>query len=873
MRVPPLTFFAVTAATALCAPSLRAQWATFQDQTSTRLVAAAGLGSADPQEKDYAWADFDQDGDIDLVVVRKSPATSGGHFPNVLFMNEGGVLTDRTSTLASAALVAGSQGMLDATNDRDVVATDVNGDGWIDLVTATTLTAGNPQYIRVPRVYINRGAQLGVWQGFLYDDPLRIDDMQPGASWNGEHRFCSVAAGDIDGDGDQDLYFGDYQQGGNRSLDVEDRLLLNDGAGYFTDVTAARMTVQMVESSFAMKVAMVDMNLDGKLDILKDDALNAPQGISVSYNDGSGGPGFFGTYQLVYNNAPYHFHVGDLNNDNLPDLIVSDDGQDRYKLHAGVVGGVATFGPEQAFTYTGGGADDGFGGNNIIADLNNDGWRDVIIADFDVDVTGCGRRTHIFRNLGNAPNVTLQEERIAGSIVGIPEGMLAGTFDVAVFDINGDGWNDMVIGRCSGTTVWINQPPSGMTFAFVGGLPTLAPPGTPVTIDVNATGIGALVPQAGTGLVHTSLNGAPFTSTPMVDLGAGQFRATLPAMPNCADGLRFYVTVQDQNATTHSDPPTAPLATHNLTAAVGLSPVYASNFEGVVTGWSVVNTALAAGAWQVATPIGTQVSGQPAAPPDDGEASTSATKCWVTQNGVVGGAASAADVDGGPTDLISPPLNFAGTDGFISYRRWFFSSTSEDRLVVSVSNDNINWVDVEQVAPTGQNQWISRQFRVGDHVAPSASVRVRFRTSDNPNNSTTEAGIDVFRAEAFQCAPCQQSIELATNGNAIMSICGGNPALPGAVSTLQVVSLPASGTGLLVFDVFLAPTPWLGGTLMSAAPILLGPIFADATGTVTAPLPIGGLLPPGWALHTQTVYSSAPLPSGTGQTNVVKVQW
>lgn len=869
---PSVSALLATVVAAACAPSLRAQWATFQDQTSTRLVAAASLGAADPQEKDYAWADFDQDGDIDLVVVRKSPATTTGHYPNVLFMNENGVLTDRTSTLASASLVAGSQGMLDATNDRDVVAVDVNGDGWIDLVTATTLTAGNPQYIRVPRVYINRGSVLGVWQGFLYDDPLRINDMQPGASWNGEHRFCSVAAGDIDGDGDMDLYFGDYQQGGSRSIDVDDRLLLNNGAGYFTDVTTARMTYQMVESSFAMKVAMVDMNLDGKIDILKDDALNAPQGISVSYNNGAQGPGYFGTYQTIYGNAPYHFHIGDLNNDNLPDMIVSDDGQDRYQLHQGVVGGVATFGPTISFTYSGGGSDDGFGGNNIIADLNNDGWKDVIIADFDVDVAGCGRRCHIYRNLGNAPNVTLQEQQISGAVCGIPTGMLSGTFDVAVFDINGDGWKDMVIGRCNGTTVWINQPPTGVTFTYPGGLPTLVPPGSAQTLDVNASGIGGVVPQPGSGRLYYSINGAPFQSSVMADLAPGQYRATLPTLPNCADGLQFYVTVDSQAAATFKDPPTAPAASYSAVAAVGLSTIYESGFETAVTDWVVQNTGLTGGAWEIATPIGTTVGAQFAAPPDDAEASTSATRCWVTQNGVVGGAASAADVDGGPTDLISPPLNFAGSDGFISYRRWFYCSTTEDTLVVSVSGDGINWVTVETVTPTSQNQWISRQFRVGSFITPTASVRVRFRTSDVGNNSTTEAGVDVFKAERFACTPCQQQIPLATNGNAVMSVCGGNLS-PGTSVTLEVVSLPGLASGLLVFDLFLVPTPWQGGTLMSPAPILLGPIFADATGTFAAVLPIGGLLPPGWSLHTQAVYSSAPLPFGTGQTNAVKVQW
>ena len=253
-----------TAVAAIVSPTLRAQWVTFQDQTSTRLVAAASLGSADVQEKDYAWADFDHDGDVDLVVVRKQPVTTTGRYPNVLLMNEGGVLTDRTTQYASASTVAGSQGMLDATNDRDVVVADVNGDGWEDLVTATTLSQGLAQYIRVPRVYINLGDDLvGNWQGFLFDDALRINDMQAGASWNGEHRFCSVAAGDIDGDGDIDLYFGDYQQGGTRSIDIDDRLLINDGNGYFTEGRNALGLANRF-CHFA-----IDMDRDGDVDLFE----------------------------------------------------------------------------------------------------------------------------------------------------------------------------------------------------------------------------------------------------------------------------------------------------------------------------------------------------------------------------------------------------------------------------------------------------------------------------------------------------------------------------------------------------------------------------------------------------------------------------
>jgi hypothetical protein len=859
----PVVF--VTTVAALGVP-LRAQWVTFQDQTATRLVAAPGLGINDPQEKDYAWADFDHDGDIDLVCVRKQPATSTGAFPNVLFMNENGVLVDRTAQYASASLVAGSQGMLDATNDRDVVCVDVNGDGWVDIVTCTTYSAGQPQYIRVPRVYINLGSVLGVWQGFLYDDPLRINDMQPGASWNGEQRFCTVAAGDIDNDGDIDLFFGDYDRF-QVTIDVNDRLLLNNGAGYFTDVTATHLPGSLAVSSFSTKAAFVDLNLDGRLDIARN---NVPV-VDVTYNDGAGGPGFFSTRQTPYAGSAYHFNVGDLNNDGLPDLIISDDGQDRYILHTGVVGGVATWSPTFPFTYSGGGADDGFGSTSLIADLNNDGWNDVIICDFDVDVTGCGRRAHIYRNLGNAPNVTLQEQMVGGAVCGIPASMLAGTFDIAVFDINGDGWKDLVIGRCSGTTVWINQPPIGLVFGYPSGLPGFATPGTTPVLDVNATTLGITQPQAGSGRFYWSINGAPFQSSVMQDLSPGHFRATFPTLTHCTDGVRFYVTVDGTIGGTYRDPPTAP-ASYALNVATGIQTIYESGFEAPVIGWTVTNTALTGGAWEIAVPNFTIFNGQLAAPPFDAEGSATAVHCWVTENGPAGGLAAASDVDGGPTDLTSPPLDFTGTDGFVSYRRWFYSSTTEDTLEIAVSGDGVNWTTVETVSGPGNNQWLQRQFRVGDFIAPTGAVRVRFRTMDNPNNSTVEAGLDVFTAEAFTCAQCQQQIVLPTNGNAWLSVCGGDLS-PGTAVTLKVVSMPSLGSGLLLFDLPLLPTAWAGGTLLTPAPIVLGPIAADASGSFAALLPIGGLLPPGLALHTQVVYDSAPLPFALGQTNVVKLQW
>lgn len=736
-------------------------WVEFADETAARLVADPGLGINDPEEKDYAWGDVDRDGDIDIVCVRKEPFTTPGGRRNVLFMNEGvaeghainGVFVDRTTDFVVDA-DDGGQGFLDTTNDRDVILVDVNGDNWLDIVTVVTLSDGLPKTMSHPRVYINLTDEGGQWQGFRYEE-RRIPQLNtiPGGLPVAP-RFCSVAGGDVTGDGRPELYFGDYDSSGvgsgtpeDPNEDVNDRLLINTGDGFFFDSLESRMSAEMLLSAFSMAADIRDMNGDGVLDVVKDTALNEPRRVSIAYNDPDN-EGFFDELDIVYTNSPYHITVGDLNNDTRLDIVITDDGQDVYLLNTGNgADGLANF-ISRPFIRAAGG-DGEFGGNQVIADLNQDGFKDVIIADVDVDSPGCNRRMHLYRNLGDLPEVTLQEQ--AGAEPWAPNGV----HDLAVFDINGDTWPDLFIGTCTGTEIWINRPPNDLVFGYPDGLPGVLTPGQPESFRVSVTGTGS-TPQPGTGKQYVSINGAPFVETDMTEESPNTYFVNLPAI-GCASELRFYVSVETTIGLVVSDPGGAPLSAYSAIASFGTEVILDDRFESPLPGWTVTNDpSLTTGAWERVDPVGTFFpigSDEPAQPEDDFGAASEETMCYITDQHT-GGSVGTSDVDHGPTILTSPVLDLQGTDAIISYARWHFSNAGgtsiQDSLDTEITNDGLSWVPVHSTFDTGR-EWEAVSFKVSTYVAPTALVQVRFSVVDEPNNSITESGIDNFVVTRLIC--------------------------------------------------------------------------------------------------------------------------
>jgi hypothetical protein len=208
-------------------------WAQSYQNTPGQIPANGGF------TENVDFADIDGDGDRDVVLAEGG---DGGNDQNNLWVNRGfepggtiGFFADRTATQFPA--------VLDDSRDMDFV--DFDGDGDFDIYTSNTSAIANQSN----RFWINMGGAQGGTPGFFTD--------QTSTRWvniavnNGTTTFSSIAPsvklaaggfidwscdcvfGDLDNDGDPDLFHSTY--GGVFGGSVPSRIFLNNGAGFFEE--------------------------------------------------------------------------------------------------------------------------------------------------------------------------------------------------------------------------------------------------------------------------------------------------------------------------------------------------------------------------------------------------------------------------------------------------------------------------------------------------------------------------------------------------------------------------------------------------------------------------------------------------------------
>lgn len=373
--------------------------------------------------------DLNGDGFADIVVGASSN-DAGGADAGRAYIFFGGSKMDSSPDLVLTGASAG-----DNFGKSVASAGDVNGDGYYDVIIGAHANDA-------------KGSNAG--RAFIYFGGSQMDtapDVVLDGSVAGDHfGFCVASAGDVNGDG-----FDDVIVGKNRS-DIG-RVYVYFGGVTMDSTPDADWVCPSPGDNFGKSVASAgDVNGDGYSDIIVGAPLNPATGTFAGRADIYYGgvhmhaiPDVVLTGELQGDNfGRVVASVGDVNGDGYADVVVGAYGHDGGGTDAGRAyiywGGLSMDNIPDA-VLSGQGADDYFGFSAASAgDVNGDGYPEILLSAYGNDEAGV-----------DAGRVYLYTNTYAG--VDIPDLAFTGTgpgrrmgYRVAsAGDINGDGFGDFLV--------------------------------------------------------------------------------------------------------------------------------------------------------------------------------------------------------------------------------------------------------------------------------------------------------------------------------------------------------------------------------------------------------------------------------------------
>ena len=415
--------------------------------------------------------DVNGDGYDDLIIGAWRADPNGDSNAGETYVVYGGASAPGTGGVLDLGALDGTNGFILTGIDRGdnsgfsvSSAGDVNGDGYDDLIIGAQTAGPNGNFQAGETYIVYGGASAPGTEGVL--DLSGLDGTNgfilTGIDAGDRSGFSVSSAGDVNGDSYDDLIIGAHRADPNGDSSGETYLVYGGASAPGTD---------------------------GVLDL---GALNGTNGFILTGIDARDNSGWSVS------------SAGDVNGDGYDDLIIgarfADPNGDRdagetYVVYGGAsapgTGGVLDLGAldgTNGFILTGIDAGDRSGISvSSAGDVNGDGYDDLIIGAYRADPNGDGEagETYVVYGGASAPGTggVLDLSDLDGTngftLTGIDGGDRSGFSVSSAGDVNGDGYDDLIIGAFGAFGANSNGDSAGETYLVYGG--------------ANAPGIGGVL--------------------------------------------------------------------------------------------------------------------------------------------------------------------------------------------------------------------------------------------------------------------------------------------------------------------------------------------------------------------------------------------
>lgn len=419
------------------------------------MIPLVGLTNSVNYSMGIASGDFNRDGKIDLVIANGGmnyliqvaplkpldgqwillPALRDAVLKNNLFirssedLNNDGVLDFADSSLSST---------VGAISDlsTDVVVADFNGDTLDDIFVTNFYNAGlalaHPgadNYIS--KLYLNDKNNPGhfIWMKEFFPSNLRPS--------------TSVSAGDVDNDGDIDLFITNEARSAGSTPDERSRIYLNDNTGRFRDATDELLPELGDRFRSTYHGILVDVNGDDLLDIFGAGIHNF---LLVQRPDGTFADSTSALPRHAGSGIPYTFHsygatLADFNGDSRLDIVTVDT-YEQNRLQIQTSSGQFIDSTEINLPPSGENTT-----SAAIGDLDGDGDMDIVAGNF-AEVHGPSLHLNVGTSYVNYPLFHDGSDAIPNG----PRHVRG----VRIADINNDGRLDILFSGYDGGRMYYN---------------------------------------------------------------------------------------------------------------------------------------------------------------------------------------------------------------------------------------------------------------------------------------------------------------------------------------------------------------------------------------------------------------------------------